>query len=201
MALLAACGRAARLPALPAGSSVLAFGDSVTFGTGAAPGEDWPSRLAAMTRWTMVNAGIPGDTAEAAKGRLQALLEEHQPVLVIVELGGNDFLHRRPSSAVKDDLREIVRAIKAARAQVVLVAVPEASLLGVVTRKPSDAAIYAELGSEEGVPVVDAVFSEVLGRAELRADAIHPNADGYRQMAEGIFQRLKNLGLAPRAIA
>ena len=192
-----ACGRVVKLRAVPSGSVVLAFGDSVTFGTGAAPGEDWPSRLAAMTQWSEVNAGIPGDTAEAAKGRLQALLDDHQPALVIVELGGNDFLRRRSSSAVKSDLREIVRAIKAAGISVVLVAVPEPSLLGVVTRKPSDAAIYAELGSEEGVPVVDAVFSDVLSRAELRADAIHPNADGYRQMAEGIFQRLTKLGLVP----
>lgn len=196
-ALLAACGRTASLPALPAGSIVLAFGDSVTFGTGAAPGQDWPSRLAAMTRWSVVNAGVPGDTAEAAKGRLRALLDEHQPALVIVELGGNDFLRRRPSSAVKADLRDILRVIKAAGVPVVLVAVPEPSLLGVVTRKPSDADIYAELGTEEGVPVVDEVFSDVLGRAEFRADAIHPNADGYRQMAEGIFQRLKKLGLVP----
>lgn len=192
-----ACGRVAKLRAVPSGSVVLAFGDSVTFGTGAAPGEDWPSRLAAMTQWSVVNAGIPGDTAEAAKGRLQALLDDHQPALVIVELGGNDFLRRRSSSAVKSDLREIVRAIKAAGISVVLVAVPEPSLLGVVTRKPSDAAIYAELGSEENVPVVDGVFADVLSRPVPRADAIHPNADGYRQMADGIFQRLKKLGLVP----
>lgn len=195
--LLAACGGTTKLSAIPPGSKVLAFGDSVTFGTGAAPGEDWPSRLAAMTRWSVVNAGIPGDTAEAARDRIEALLEEHQPALVIIEIGGNDFLRRRPPSAVKEDLRRIIGAAKAARAMVILVAVPEPSLLGVVARKPSDSPIYQELGEEEKVPVIGDVFSDILSRAELRADAIHPNARGYQKMAEGFFEQLKDVGLTP----
>jgi acyl-CoA thioesterase-1 len=195
--LFAACGRSTKLPAIPPGSAVLAFGDSVTYGTGAAPGEDWPSRLAAMTRWSVVNAGIPGDTAEAGKNRIAALLEEHQPALVIIEIGGNDFLRRRPQSAVKEDLRRIIRAAQDARAVVVLVAVPELSLLGVVARKASDSPIYEELGKEETVPVIGDVFSDILSRAEVRADAIHPNAEGYRQMADGLFEQLKEVGLVP----
>ena len=193
--LFAACGRSAKLPAIPPGSTVLAFGDSVTYGTGAAPGEDWPNRLASMTRWSVINAGIPGDTAEAATNRIQALLDEHQPALVIIEIGGNDFLRRRPQSSVKEDLRRIIRAAKAARAAVVLVAVPELSLLGVVTRKVSDSPIYEQLGEEENVPVIADVFSDILGRPELCADNIHPNAAGYRQMAEGIVVQLKAAGL------
>ena len=63
--VVAACGKKQKLNTLPPGSKVLAFGDSVTFGTGAAPGEDWPTRLAGLTSWQIVNAGIPGDTAEA----------------------------------------------------------------------------------------------------------------------------------------
>ena len=176
---------------------MLAFGDSVTYGTGAAPGEDWPSRLSAMTRWSVINAGIPGDTAEAGKSRIAALLDEHRPALVIIEIGGNDFLRRRPQSAVKEDLRRIIRAAQDARAVVVLVAVPELSLLGVVARKASDSPIYEELGKEETVPVIGDVFSDILSRAEVRADAIHPNAEGYRQMADGLFEQLKEVGLVP----
>jgi len=192
-----ACGRVPKLPALRPGSTVLAFGDSVTFGTGAGPGEDWPSLLAATTRWNVVNAGIPSDTAEAAVSRIDALLDEHRPVLVIVEMGGNDFLHRRAQSAVKEDLRRIIRAAKAAGAQVVLVAVPELSLFGVVAGKASDSPIYEQLGKEEKVQVIGDVFSDILSRPALRADKIHPNASGYRQMAAGIFADLKAVGLAP----
>lgn len=193
--LLAACGGSASLPPLPRGSTVLAFGDSVTFGTGAEPGEDWPTRLAALTHWSVVNAGVPGDTAEAATNRIQSLLDEHRPSLVIIELGGNDFLRRRPASGVKEDLRRIVRAAKAARAGVVLVAVPELSLLGVVTGKPADSPIYEQLGEEENVPIIDEVFSDILGQPELRADNIHPNAQGYQRMADGIYKALKATGL------
>lgn len=199
VALLVACGQKVKQSAVPPGSTVLAFGDSVTFGAGAAPGEDWPNRLAAMTRWDMVNAGVPGDTAEAAGSRIQSLLDEHRPALVLVELGGNDFLRRRPPSAVKEDLRSIVRAAKAARVRVVLVAVPELSLLGVVTRKPADSPIYAQLGEEENVPVIEEVFSDILGQPELCADNIHPNAKGYQRMADGIFHGLKAVGLVVSA--
>lgn len=194
-ALLAGCGRQPKLAALPAGATVLAFGDSVTYGTGAAPGEDWPTRLAARSGWRIVNAGVPGDTAEAGRQRIGPLLDEHRPALVIVEIGGNDFLKRRPQAAVKEDLRAIVAAARAAGAQVVLVAVPELSLLGAVTRKPSDAPIYAELGDEEKLPVIADVFADTLGDPALRADAIHPNARGYERMAGELHAALRRLGL------
>ena len=194
--LLFACGKSKKLPAISAGKTVLAFGDSVTFGTGAAPGEDWPTLLAQKTGWPIVNAGIPGDTAEAGKRRFGALLEQHQPALVIIEIGGNDFLRRRDPKAVKEDLRGMIRAARQQGAQVVLVAVPELSLLGALTRAPSDSPIYEELGDEENIPVIEKVFSEILSQPELCADQIHPNVRGYQQMAEGIYQSLVKTGLA-----
>lgn len=194
---LSTCAKSPKLPSIPPGKTVLAFGDSVTFGTGAATGEDWPTLLATLTGWNIVNAGIPGDTAEAAKGRIQTLLDEHHPVLVTIEIGGNDFLRRRSAKMVKDDLRRLIQTVKQTGAHVVLVAVPELSMLGVISRKPSDASIYGELGEEEGIPVVGGVFSEILGNPDLCADQIHPNARGYKQMASGIHAYLQKVGLAP----
>ena len=193
--VLAACSRKVKLSPLAAGSTVLAFGDSVTYGTGAQPGEDWPTLLAAMSGWRIVNAGVPGDTAEAGKERIRGLLGELKPALVIVEIGGNDFLRRRPAPVVREDVRSIVRQAKVAGAQVVLVAVPELSLLGALTRRPDDAALYAEIGRDEQVPVIADVFSDILARPELCADQIHPNAAGYRKMAEGIAAALRGFGL------
>ena len=195
-ALLSACGKSPRLPGIRPGETVLAFGDSVTFGTGASAGEDWPTLLAKRTGWHIVNAGIPGDTAEAGKARIQGLLDEHRPALVIIEIGGNDFIRRRPAQRVKEDLRHLIQAVRQTGAHIVLVAVPEPSLLGVISRKPSDASIYRELGEEEKIPVVSDVFAEVLGNPDLRADPIHPNAKGYQQMASGIHAYLQKLGLA-----
>ncbi len=194
--LITACDRKTKLPVIPPGKAVLAFGDSVTFGTGALPGEDWPSLLAQMTAWNVTNAGIPGDTAEASMGRLQALLDEHQPALVIIEMGGNDFLRRRAHSAVKEDLRRIIQHVRQSGSQSVLVAVPELSLLSLVARTLSDAPLYRELAEEEKIPLISDVFSDILAQPELCADQIHPNAKGYQQMASAIHARLKNLGLA-----
>ena len=89
--LLVACGKSKKLPAIPAGKTVLAFGDSVTYGTGADRGEDWPSLLAGLTGWQVVNAGVSGDTAAAGTARIQALLDEHKPKLVISKSGETIF--------------------------------------------------------------------------------------------------------------
>lgn len=197
LAMLAGCGPSPRHQAVPAGQTVLAFGDSVTFGTGASAGEDWPTLLAAATGWQVINAGVAGDTAQAAQARLPALLAQHRPALVIIEIGGNDFLRRRSVADVKADVRGLIQTAQASGAQVVLVAVPALSLLAAVAGRPSDAPLYAELAKEAQVALVPDVFSDVLGDADLRADPIHPNAAGYQKMAQGLHQRLKALGVAP----
>ena len=195
MVLLAGCKKAVKLAAIQPGQTVLAFGDSVTFGMGASHGEDWPSLLAQKTGWTVVNAGVSGDTAQNGKNRIQALLNAHRPALVIIEIGGNDFLRRQPSKAVKEDIRLMIKAARQTDAQVALVAVPELSLLGLVAGKPSASPIYEELADEEKVALIPNVFSETLARPELCADRIHPNALGYQFMAAGMYARLKELGL------
>jgi len=104
---------------------VLAFGDSVTFGTGAGSSEDYPALLATATGWNIINAGIPGDTAQKGQSRIESLLKQHNPQLVIIGLGGNDFLRRRPEQAVKEDLRNIVVQVQNSGAIAALIAAPE----------------------------------------------------------------------------
>jgi len=195
LACFAGCGKAPRLAALPAGSPVLAFGDSITHGTGAGPGEDYPSLLAVSSGWRVHNAGVPGDTAATARERIGETLQATRPLLVIVELGGNDFLRRRPEAEVKEDLRAIVRASRQAGAEVVLVAVPRLSLLGAISGQLPDAKIYADLASEEKLPLLPGIVAGILADPKLKADPIHPNAAGYRQMASEIAARLRHVGL------
>lgn len=194
MLLLAACGGGQKAVPLPPGSAVLAFGDSVTFGTGAAPGEDYPSRLAELTGWKITNAGVPGDTAAAAKGRIRSAIEQASPALVIVELGGNDFLRRHPGGQIREDLRTILREVRRAGVPVVMVAVPRFSLLGAAVGALPDAELYEELAEDEKVPLVPKVFARVLSEPGLKSDQIHPNAEGYRQLAEGIADGLRREG-------
>ena len=189
------CGDETRLPPLQPGAVVLAFGDSITAGLGAGPGEDFPARLAAATGWQVVNAGVSGDTAREARQRLAPLLAKWQPELVIVELGGNDFLRQAPAARVGGYLREIVRDAQAAGAGVALVAVPRLSLLRASVGALSDSPIYAEIAAEEGVILIPDVLADILSDAGLRADEIHPNAAGYRQLAAGIREALAARGL------
>lgn len=195
LACLAGCGKPPRLAALPAGSVVLAFGDSVTHGTGAAPGEDYPARLAVLTGWDVRNHGVPGDTAQAARARIAAALEETQPALVLLEIGGNDFLRQRKESQVREDIRAILATVRAQRIPVVLIAVPGFSPLGAAVGRLSDSPIYETLATEEKLPLVANVFADVLSDPALKADAIHPNAHGYRRLAEGIAAALRETGL------
>ena len=198
LAIVAACSDAPPLNAIPAGSTVLAFGDSVTFGTGASAGEDYPSRLAERSGWKIINAGIPGDTAREARRRLGSLLEQHEPVLVIIELGGNDFLRKRSESAVAKDLQSMIEQVQAFGAVPVLVAVPRLSLLRATAGALKDSDIYEELSDATGTVLVADIFSDVLSDADLRADQIHPNARGYQVFADGIADQLAETGLLNR---
>ena len=195
--LLVACTDHARFTPLPPNAPVLAFGDSVTAGVGAAAGMDYPARLTAATGWQVINAGVSGDTAREARKRLAALLSAHQPSLVILELGGNDFLRQTPAAKVREYLREIIREARDSGAIVALVSVPRLSLLRASVGALSDSPIYAELADEEGVLLIPGIFSDVLSDESLRADEIHPNARGYEQLAEGIRAALMEAGLIP----
>jgi len=193
-ALLGACGREPRRAPLPVGSLVLAIGDSVTFGTGASPGEDYPTQLATLSGWSIRNQGIPGDTSAGLRARIDAALAETQPALVILEIGGNDFLKRLPEAETKENVRAVLKVIKQAGIPVVLVSTPKFSPLGAAVGMLPDAPIFAELAKEENVPLVPSIFAKVLSDPDLKSDPIHPNALGYRKLAEGIAVVLADVG-------
>lgn len=186
------CGR--KQPAgstLPRDSVVLALGDSITHGSGAEPAAAYPAQLAALTGWRVVNGGVPGDTAAQALERLPALLAEHRPALVIVSLGGNDFLRRLAPADTEAALRRVVTAARDAGAQVLLVAVPQPSLTVALGAGLSDHPLYQRLADELALPLHAGGWSRVLGDAALRSDQIHANAEGYRVFAEGLAATLR----------
>ena len=193
--LLAACGkRSPKAQALPAGSTVLTLGDSLTSGVGATADTAYPAVLQALTGWQVVNGGVSGDTTAQAQARLSALLQEHQPALVIVSIGGNDFLRQMSAAGAKDTIREICRTARAGGAQVLLVGVPQVSLLAAGTGRLSDHPLYAELAEELKLPLHAQGWADVLSKPELRADSVHANAQGYRQFTEGLVQTLRKAG-------
>lgn len=192
---LAGCGRKPRARPVAAGATVLALGDSITYGTGATPESSYPAVLARLTGWSVVNAGVPGDTSAQVLERLPALLQEHAPALVLVGAGGNDFLRRLPLDVTRDNLRSICRQCIATGAQVLLIAVPQPSLAAAVVRSLSDHALYAELADELKLPLHAGGWSAVLSDPALRSDTIHANAQGYEQFARRLAATAKDAGL------
>ena len=193
--LLPACGREPmRGQPVPAGATVLALGDSLTFGTGAPPPAAYPAVLAELTGWSVVNAGVPGDTAAQGAARLPALLDTHRPALVLVGLGGNDFLRQLPLADTRTALAQACQAARAAPAQVLLIAVPRPTLLSRVSDSLDDHPVYGELSEQLRVPLHRRGWSEVLQDPALRADDIHANAAGYRQFAQGLLATLRAVG-------
>lgn len=196
LAPLAACGRKApRAQAVPPGATVLALGDSLTSGVGASPDTAYPAVLQRLTGWKIVNGGVSGDTSAQALARLPGLLQEHQPALVIVGIGGNDFLRRQSASATRANVRQICLDARASGAQVLLVAVPELSLMAAAAGRLSDHALYEEVAGELKIPLHAKGWSGVLADDRLRADAVHANAAGYERFAQGLADTLKASGL------
>jgi acyl-CoA thioesterase I len=184
-ALLAGCAKTPTLPALGAGDTVLAFGDSLTFGIGAAPEQSYPARLAALIGRKVVNAGVPGEVSADGLRRLPEAIEEHQPKLLILCHGGNDFLRKLGDEAAATNLRAMIRHAQSKGIAVVLMATPKPGL------SVSPPAFYADIAREFALPFDDSVVSKVLSDSGMKSDLVHPNAQGYARMAEALAALLK----------
>lgn len=192
MLSLAACSRSKKHAALPAGSRVLALGDSLTFGYGAERSQSYPSVLAQLTGWQVENGGVSGDTSEQALARLPALMRT-QPKLVLVCIGGNDFLRGLPEQDTRRHIGKMIETVQAGGAEAVLAAVPHLTT-GALLGFPSDHALYRDLAEQYAVPLLSDAWAEILGNKDLKSDAIHANAAGYRVFAEKMAAFLKKQG-------
>jgi acyl-CoA thioesterase-1 len=162
------------------GTAIVAFGDSLTAGAGAREADNYPSRLAILLNKPIVNAGVNGDTTESALQRLDDDVLAESPRLVIVGLGGNDFLRRVPIATTEANLRTIVRRIQAGGAMVILLGF-EFPNIG-----PSYADMYERVADDEGCLLIEDVLDGVLNNPKLKSDEIHPNAAGYALMADRV---------------
>ncbi|MDO9150376.1 MAG: GDSL-type esterase/lipase family protein [Methylotenera sp.] len=197
--LFSACDSGHQFTTLPANASVVVLGDSLTYGTGAGDGEDYVSLLTADTGWNIINAGVPGNTSADGLSRLDALLASHddgiQKIdLLIVELGGNDFLKHVPETETVRNLNAILAQSKVRNIQTVLIAIPKFSPIGAAFGNLQDHPLYEKLADETETPLIEGVFSAVLAKNSLKADPIHPNANGYRIVAADLKSALSDFG-------
>lgn len=186
---ISACGvDAPQLPPLADDAIILAFGDSLTYGTGAKDGESYPQVLAAATGLTVIGKGIPGEESDAGLARLPEVLDAIQPDLVILGHGGNDLLRKRDPTKTKANLRRMVELAQARGASVVLLGIPKPGLF--LSTHP----LYRELADDLNVPLEEDALANILGDPNLKADTIHPNAAGYAELADAFNTLLRQSG-------
>jgi len=186
--LMAACSSGAKLPHLAGNAVILAFGDSLTFGTGAEPTESYPAVLEKLIGRSVINAGIPGEVTATGLSRLPEVLQKENPSLILLCHGGNDLLRRLDQQQTRNNLRAMIRFAKERRVSVVLIAVPAP---GVSLSPPS---MYREIAQEFAIPSEEKIMATVLADGSLKSDYIHPNAAGYRRVAEALAALLKKSG-------
>ncbi len=177
------------LKELSSNAVILAFGDSLTYGTGASDEEAYPSILAKLTSHEVANEGIPGEISRDGVNRLPGLLDEIQPEMLILIHGGNDILRKIPRTETANNLGKMIAEAKQRDIAVILLGVPEPKLF-----TSSSADIYQTIAEQYNIAADLYTLPEILRDRDLKSDMVHPNAKGYSQMAENIYGLLKRTG-------
>ena len=188
-ALLSACGGdVPRLAPLGSNDVVGGFGGSLTYGNGASAEESDPAGLSDVLGRGVIGLGVPGERTDGGLRRLPEVLDEFRPRLLLLCLGGNDMLRKVDAPTIEANLREMVQMAKSQGTDVVLISVPKPALFG------GNAEFYRRIAKDFGLPLEDDVLHEVLRDNALKSDPIHPNARGYRRIAEEIAALLRETG-------
>jgi len=171
--------------ATPEGDNIICFGDSLTYGTGASPGMDYPSQLSAMTGQTIINAGVPGDTTGSALKRLENDVLSDSPKIVLITLGGNDLKNKVPREKAFENLRRIIELIQEKGALVVVGGI-DIPLFG---RGFGDE--YEDVSKETGAVLIPNIYKGLLNNPSLMSDTVHPNDNGYAIMAQRFYEAIR----------
>lgn len=166
-------------------ASILAFGDSLTYGVGAKPEQSYPAQLSELLNLEVINSGISGQTSSQGLARLEKELILHSPSLVIICLGGNDILRRKSLANLKQNLSKMIEIAANQDVAVLLVAVPEFGF----GLSPPD--LYHELANEFSLPLEYDILSDLLADNDYKSDGVHLNAKGYKKMAQAIASKIE----------
>ena len=171
-------------------------GDSLSSGYGTGAEQSWVAMLTETLRsegygHRVVNASIAGDTSAGGLARLPRLLDQHDPGLVIIELGGNDGLRGQPVATLRANLDRMIELSRQAGADVVLAGMQIPPNYG-ATYTRQLAAVYPELAQRHGATLIEFLLEGVALHGELmQPDGIHPNAAGTKLVAETVYKYLK----------
>lgn len=181
-----------------AANTLLVFGDSISAGYGLPQGAGWVSLLSARMAnaapdYRVVNASISGETLAGGRRRIESVLEQHKPAVVIVELGGNDGLRGAPVEAIESDLAAIVDACLRRKARVMLLGMRLPPNYGAAYVQRFQQ-VYATVAQKRPVTFVPFLFEGFAERHELfQPDGIHPTRAAQPLMLEYVWKPLAPL--------
>ena len=166
------------------GEKIICFGDSLTYGTGASKGKDYPSQLSKMISRPVINAGVPGDTTASALERLERDVLAYSPDIVLITLGGNDLKNGVASDSAFKNLKKIVNLIHNQGARVII------GGLSIPFRDRGCGRGFKNLADETDAILIPNILEGIMGNRNLTSDPIHPNGAGYKIIAERFYKAI-----------
>jgi acyl-CoA thioesterase-1 len=178
--------------------TLMVFGDSLSAAYGIAPQQGWVSlmteRIAkAGLGWKVANASVSGETTAGGLRRLPEDLKRHQPAVVVIELGANDALRGQPIAAIRSNLEKMIRMVRAARADPVLVGLMIPPNYGIDYAREFRE-VFGDVAKREKVPLVPFLLEGIAEKRDLfQADQLHPTAQAQPLICENVWPTIEPL--------
>ncbi|MFH1442365.1 MAG: GDSL-type esterase/lipase family protein [Candidatus Omnitrophota bacterium] len=182
--LVSGCGKREIVNVGSKGKNIICFGDSITYGYGAEPQESYPSVLAKISGFPVINAGIDGDTSASGLKRIDRDVLSKNPLLVIIEFTGNDFLKKVPLGQTADNIREMIDVIQKKGAMVAIVDISAGLLLK--DYRP----LLHKISKEKKAIFIPSILSGIVTNPSMKSDFLHPNGNGYKIIAQRIYKKI-----------
>jgi len=164
------------------GKNIVCFGDSITKGKGVNIAESYPAALAKMTSFPVINAGINGDITSEGLKRVKTDVLDNDPLLVVIEFGGNDYLNKVPLEETIRNIEEMIKIIQARGVMVAIVDISNVLFMGEYRQE------FKRLSNKYRAIFIPRILEDIVSTESLKSDAIHPNAKGYKIVAYRVYR-------------
>ena len=174
--------------------NILILGDSLSAGLGVNYDQAWPSLLQSRinkigSSYSVINAGVSGDTTSGGISRLPRLLKKYSPEILILELGGNDGLRGTSLKAIEKNLRDIINSAQSSNITVLLIGVQLPPNYGMLYTKGFEE-IFSDLAKEYSLDLIQGSLRAMVNEGLMQSDGIHPNVLGHQQIEDIVWERL-----------
>ena len=174
--------------------NILILGDSLSAGLGVNYDQAWPSLLQSRinkigSSYSVINAGVSGDTTSGGISRLPRLLKKYSPEILILELGGNDGLRGTSLKAIEKNLRDMINSAQSSNVTVLLIGVQLPPNYGMLYTKGFEE-IFSDLAKEYSLDLIQGSLKTMVNEGLMQSDGIHPNVLGHQQIEDIVWERL-----------